>query len=1010
MFALACIEFAGALVLPVLGRARLWRHATLLGVMCGFAGLHTLVDTVFLERGFLPQWVVWAGCFNFLLSGLQLPALTYYLAHREGKEPTRLERGAIAIGLVLSFVGAIPGAFVADTIREVHGRWLDVTYTVPETTPWAWLMVYFAVANLIPARRLWRDTWWQRGIVLLYLVVITGYLATVRATGFARPGVDAVVFIFLFSETIVQLGRFVKYASGVEDTAADLGVQWEAMVMQSPLSVTIWDREGRLQFSNRSVAATGYPSSVGKHVSELVSLGSPIEPVMGPIRNVIDTGEMVTIDHFVASRHHGKRWYEASLGPITRNGERNVIMFSRDITHRWRFTAMVEQTVRATAEFRGEALLNAIAALFAEVCSPAVVAVAMIRGAELKVVHEVRNDPDRELKGHGLHPLLSRKLLNDEYAGATRAEIEANRVSSVPTIFQSIMSVPLRNAQNVPIGVFVVASKEPVEDGPLALQTLRLCANLAAAELQRSEAFAELENANQHLEERVATANRALSSRLQRVLGVLDGIPAMVAYWDTEERCRFANSMYMEWFGIPASAMINRSMEEVLGQAYMLNKPYIQAAMSGQPQVFERALRDVEGRARHTQAYYLPDLVDGRVEGMIAFVVDVTTQKNAELEARSASRVRDEFLANMSHELRTPLNAILGMTEAVLENVYGPLTDKQRSSLQIVSKSGSHLLDLISDILDLSRIEAGALSLSLSNVRVAPLCGECIAYVSDAAQKKNIGISLKCDPAFDSLSADSRRLKQILLNLLANAVKFTGTDGTIKLEVTGSAAANEIYFSVTDTGIGIAPDRLDDVFRPFVMLDAGLSRSREGTGLGLALVRQLVALHGGRITVESTVGVGSHFKAILPWYPELTHVSVPAQLRSSKAVEKPLGSLDILLVEDNEANIATMQNYLEMKSCSVEVARNGTDGVRLANARRYDVILMDIQLPDLDGFECMRRIKTGTFHDVPIIAVTGLTMPGDREKCLAAGASDYMAKPVHLAELARMIRSLAKPR
>jgi signal transduction histidine kinase/DNA-binding NarL/FixJ family response regulator len=237
----------------------------------------------------------------------------------------------------------------------------------------------------------------------------------------------------------------------------------------------------------------------------------------------------------------------------------------------------------------------------------------------------------------------------------------------------------------------------------------------------------------------------------------------------------------------------------------------------------------------------------------------------ANAELARAVRAKDEFLAVMSHELRTPLNAILGMSEGLQDEVYGPLNERQLKSLNTIAGSGRHLLSLINDILDISKIEAGRLEWTISAVSADSVCRASLGLIAQAARKKQLRVSYTFDVAVTIIQADARRLKQILVNLLSNAVKFTPEGGAIGLEVVGDAEREMVHFTVWDTGIGIPAEQMDRLFEPFVQLDSSLSREHEGTGLGLALVRRLSDMHGGSVAVESKVGQGSRFTVSLPW-------------------------------------------------------------------------------------------------------------------------------------------------
>jgi PAS domain S-box-containing protein len=542
---------------------------------------------------------------------------------------------------------------------------------------------------------------------------------------------------------------------------------------------------------------------------------------------------------------------------------------------------------------------------------------------------------------------------------------------------------------------------------------------------------------------------------------------------------------------------------------------------------------------------------EGQVAGTVQVFRDVTDRQRADRELRRAlaelnqanadlaqgGRLKDEFLANMSHELRTPLNAILGLSEALLEQATGPLTPRQAKSIGIIATSGTHLLTLINDILDLSKVEAGKLELSPETLNLQDFCESCLLFVRTQAIQKNIGVAFEPGDRAVKFSADPKRLKQILVNLLTNAVKFTPEGGHIGLTVAESKDGDLLRFTVWDTGIGIAPADERKLFRAFTQIDSGLTRAQEGTGLGLALVAKLVELHGGGLTLESEPGKGSRFIVTLPqvaaalappsalkvWADRrgysralvieddttsgailvnyLTELGLSSVLhaRGEQSVEavlrerpdvilldvqlpgdsgwvvlvrlkehpgtrdipvvivsvvdepgrsralgaaahftKPvtraqlagflqrdpvtvlrspaIGALPlpsgptILLAEDNEANIQTMGGYLEDKGYRMHYARDGLEAVKLVRELHPELILMDIQMPVMDGLAAIREIRRDpALTAIPIVALTALAMPGDRDRCLAAGATDYMSKPVSMKALAELVKRLAPP-
>lgn len=377
----------------------------------------------------------------------------------------------------------------------------------------------------------------------------------------------------------------------------------------------------------------------------------------------------------------------------------------------------------------------------------------------------------------------------------------------------------------------------------------------------------------------------------------------------------------------------------------------------------------------------------------------------------SAMRSRDEFLANMSHELRTPLSSILLRTD-LLQNIrYGPLNEKQARSVEIIRNSGQYLLSLINDILDVAKIDAGKLTLDLARVSVQEVSQSSLIMVQQQAQHKNISLSLEVNPDIKEIEADSRRVKQILVNLLSNAVKFTPDGGQVCLNVQPEITLNAVAFTVSDTGIGIAAANMPTLFQPFVQLDSGLDRKYEGTGLGLTLVRQLVDLHGGGIEINSIVNEGTQVTIRLPWKRKEkmkkhdTDKLLPTQDLATVADST---RKRILLAEDNKEITEALQDYLADVGFEVTLARNGVEVLEKIGQVLPHLVLMDIHMPDMDGLQAIQRIRHNGIQtaNVPIVALTALAMPGDRERCLQAGATAYLTKPFTLRDLATLIEEV----
>ena len=381
----------------------------------------------------------------------------------------------------------------------------------------------------------------------------------------------------------------------------------------------------------------------------------------------------------------------------------------------------------------------------------------------------------------------------------------------------------------------------------------------------------------------------------------------------------------------------------------------------------------------------------------------IKAKESAE-QAQLASRSKSQFLANMSHELRTPLNVILGMGEILSEGLQGPLSEDQTSSVRAIEESGRHLLSLINDILDLAKIEAGRLNLEFAELDLRAVCEASIRMVEDQARRKGIDIMLELPLVPRNFRADEVRMKQILINLIGNAVKFTATHGRIGLEVRKEPALGMLAFTVYDTGIGIPTEHLDSLFQPFMQVDNRLVKRHGGTGLGLALVRHFSAMHGGSVEVTSEVGKGSRFTVRIPCAP-IAHKETPALvgLQRPKAPIFPSG-LRVLVAEDHPGNASVLASMLKSRGLEMHLVTNGLGALEQCPLLMPSLVLMDVQMPEMDGLEATRRLKADArTAGIPIICLTAYAMSGDREACLAAGANGYLSKPIVFHELFEMM-------
>lgn len=521
-----------------------------------------------------------------------------------------------------------------------------------------------------------------------------------------------------------------------------------------------------------------------------------------------------------------------------------------------------------------------------------------------------------------------------------------------------------------------------------------------------------------------------LKQQLAAIEAAIDGIAILAG-----DTYTYLNKAHLELFGYENS-------EEIIGRGWRI------LYSAAELERLEREVFPVLWEQHHWQGEAIAVRKDGTtfIEGLsltltesgelICVCRDITAQKQAEekihrtneqlilsnAELARATQLKDEFLANMSHELRTPLNAILGMAEGVQDEIFGTLNDRQKRAIKTIESSGQHLLELINDILDLAKVESGTLELQLIPITVEYLCESSLSFVRQQAVQKQIQLSTEIPAGLPKILVDERRIRQVLINLLNNAVKFTPNGGSAKLLVSTEVLSDQTFllFSIADTGIGIAPEHLERLFQSFVQIDSSLNRQYNGTGLGLALVRRLTELHQGSVTVTSQVGEGSCFTVRLPYLcaAQTTHLStaLPTQKATVQLASPPPelncsstipASHCILLVEDNPASIATISSYLSSQGYRLLFASNGEEALTMAQVSSPDLILMDIQMPKMDGLASICRIRAEpTLEKIPIIALTALAMTGDRERCIAAGANDYLSKPVQLKQLVASIQYL----
>jgi PAS domain S-box-containing protein len=409
-------------------------------------------------------------------------------------------------------------------------------------------------------------------------------------------------------------------------------------------------------------------------------------------------------------------------------------------------------------------------------------------------------------------------------------------------------------------------------------------------------------------------------------------------------------------------------------------------------------------------------------EFFLTIIEDITERKRTELKlvkakeaAEAGSRAKSEFLATMSHELRTPLNAIMGLSQLLQQKIVGTLNDKQEEYINYIYSNGEQLLALINDILDLSKVEAGKEELTLLPLQVQDICNYVISTVCDRALEKGLQLTTEIDPQADVCIADDRRIKQMLLNLLTNAIKFTPAG---KVSLTVKKVPQGMIFTVSDTGIGIDSSQFQFLFEPFKQLDSRLNRHYEGTGLGLALTRKLARIHGGDVTVESTLGEGSRFMLFLPdptsqkaeklQSEEIAQserennssfVSFPVS--PSASVPDTTTNKRILLVQDEENTAILLQGYLQTIGYEVEKISDSNSFLHWVRNFEPDLILLDVHLTgDVSGWDLLNLLRQiPSCQDLPVIITTPAGMTVDPNRLRQAGANDYLTKPIGIVQL-----------
>lgn len=513
------------------------------------------------------------------------------------------------------------------------------------------------------------------------------------------------------------------------------------------------------------------------------------------------------------------------------------------------------------------------------------------------------------------------------------------------------------------------------------------------------------------LKQEIAEQSEIACLHEKRLRLLTDTLPNIVLEFDTQFKLRFANIACQRWFGRNESDLLGQCLKDILdAQTFAEIHPHLCTALTGKTISFETEICKDETKKSYL-VQYIPELDQGNnVIGIISVGTDVTQLKEARLAAESANNAKSSFLANMAHEIRTPLGAVLGFSELLLKD---NVTAQDRKMYQsAIVRNGSLLSDIINDVLDFAKIEAGTLQIERRDVSVVDILADTLSTLEFHANAKNIKLktSIDCDTP-RVIYTDPSRLKQILLNIVGNAIKFT-ENGAITIRVEPIVAQTGIRFIVEDTGIGISPEQAARLFTPFRQSD-DLSRRRfSGTGLGLALSRQIAQLVGGDVQLSKTeLDKGSIFTI------SITSIARPQDVSenfSPNNLKTPINHKDapvglkgtrILLVEDSPDNQLLVSRILQSAGANVVNAGNGVEALSETARSKFDVIVMDLQMPIMDGYQAAEALRQRG-DKTPIVALTAHAMREELERCLAVGINAHLSKPINTQKLVATLAAM----
>lgn len=514
--------------------------------------------------------------------------------------------------------------------------------------------------------------------------------------------------------------------------------------------------------------------------------------------------------------------------------------------------------------------------------------------------------------------------------------------------------------------------------------------------------------------DKIVKTNEALELVRRQLESIANSVPAMVSQWDKNLKLIYGNNSFYDWFQKKDEKITGSTLKDLIGDdVYSFHEDYLNKALLGEAQTFEKeTFSRYDGEKRYIVVTYLPDIMNNVVQGIFAFAQDITDLKQAELRALEerriaieATEVKSQFLANMSHEIRTPMNGIIGVADLLADT---DLTKSQSELVGMINFSADNLLSIINDILDFSKMEAGKMELESINFSFKELMSNIQRSMLLQAQKKKIALMLNCTLSDDSyFYGDPVRIQQVLLNLISNAIKFTDNGGSVEIAckiLSNDNRSSKLRIDVSDSGIGIPKSSLSKMFQAFSQADETMNRKFGGTGLGLSISKQLVDLMNGKIGVDSEEGSGSTFWVELDLVNGI--MSEGFDLKDDLATKLP-SNAKILVVDDNQINQQVTLAMLNKFGClNTKVLSNGVDAIKELKNEKYDLVLMDCQMPIMDGFETTRRIRASNFKwsNVPIVAMTANAMDEDKKICLESKMNDYISKPFKEKDLLAIIQ------